>query len=69
MSYVGTVVTSPQDHWMIKVRREGKTERNTGIWKKMGFWTNEKIKNQKRYELNEILGTERKEKKTNLGKR
>ena len=53
---------------MMKVRIEGKTERNTGIWKKMGFWTNEKIKNQKRYELNEILGTERKEKKKkNLG--
>ena len=46
---------------MIKVRTEGRTERNTGIWKKMGFCTNEKIKNQKRYELNEILGTERKE--------
>jgi hypothetical protein len=48
---------------MIKGRTEGRAERNTGIWKKIGIWINEKIENQKRYELNEILGTERKEKK------
>jgi hypothetical protein len=28
-----------------------------------------KLRTKKRYELNEILGTERKEKKKNLGKR
>ena len=69
MSCVGTVVTSPQDHWMIKGRTEGRAERNTGIWKKIGIWINEKIENQKRYELNEILGTEIEEKKTNLRKK
>jgi hypothetical protein len=51
---------------MIKVTTEGRSERNAGIWKKIGIWTNEKIESQKRYELNEILGTERKEKKNKI---
>jgi hypothetical protein len=54
---------------MIKVRTEGRTERNMGIWKNMGFWTNEKkLRTKKDTSLTRFWEPKEKRRK-NLGKR
>ena len=51
----GTVVTSPQDHWMIKVRQRGELE---GKYRYLGeekmFRPMKRFRSQKRSELNEV---------------
>jgi hypothetical protein len=68
MSYPGTVVTSPQDHLMIKVRRR-ESQKKVRVFERKERFKPMRGESRKRCELNEILGTERKEKKKNLGKR
>ncbi len=51
----GTVVTSPQDHWMIKVRQRGELERKYRYLREEKiFKPMKRFRNQKRSELNEV---------------
>ena len=51
----GTVVTSPQDHWMIKVRQRGKLERKYRyLEEEKVFRPMKRFRSRKRSELNEV---------------
>ena len=51
----GTVVTSPQDHWMIKVRQRGELERKyRDLGEENMFRPMKRFRSQKRSELNEV---------------
>ena len=57
----GTVVTSPQDHWMIKVRQRGKLERKYRyLEEEKIFRPMKRFRSRKRSELN---GVEKREEK------
>ena len=51
----GTVVTSPQDHWMIKVRHRGELERKYRyLGEEKIFRPMKRFRSRKRSELNEV---------------
>ena len=51
----GTVVTSPQDHWMIKVRQRGKLERKYRyLEEEKIFRPMKRFRSRKRSELNGV---------------
>ena len=59
MYSTGIVVTSPQDHWMIKVVQRGNTGNNKlGTEEKNCFWTNDRFFEPKKIQGEEVMGRE-----------